>query len=180
MECVLIRNWSDVAARQFALARPCRSGRGARPPADWPGWYWPRSASRAPRRAAGGPPARSRCRSAIASAGEWMRTGLPRSRISPRSAGVRPKSVSASSVRPEPTRPASPRISPRFTASETSRIPAARLARPRSLEHHVADRHVALREDRGEFAAHHQADQLRAVHLRHRGACRWSGRRAAR
>ena len=67
---------------------------------------------------------------AIASAGEPRRTGRPRSRISPVSAGVRPNSVRASSVRPAPTSPARPTISPARTARLTPWTPPA--AQPRS------------------------------------------------
>ena len=62
----------------------------------------------------------------MACAGEVMRTACPWSRISPESAGDSPNRISASWVRPEPTSPASPRISPRRTENETSRIPLRR------------------------------------------------------
>ena len=58
------------------------------------------------------PPAHRRCRGRAPAAGLRIVTGLPSSRISPEVAGVMPKMVSASSVRPEPTSPAMPRISP--------------------------------------------------------------------
>ena len=62
---------------------------------------------------------------AIASAGEPMRTRLPRTLISPRSAGVSPKIVRASSERPAPTSPDSPTISPARTLRSTSLTPDA-------------------------------------------------------
>ena len=49
----------------------------------------------------------------MASRGVRGANGLPSSVIVPPSAGVTPKIVSISSVRPAPTRPANPRISPR-------------------------------------------------------------------
>ena len=49
----------------------------------------------------------------------------------PASGGVRPKMVSATCVRPEPTSPARPRISPRWTVRVMSRMPAARFEMPR-------------------------------------------------
>ena len=48
----------------------------------------------------------------IAAAGEEIVTGLPRMVIWPDVAGVTPKMVSATLLRPAPTRPARPRISP--------------------------------------------------------------------
>ena len=52
--------------------------------------------------------------------------------------------------------------------SSTSRTPDARQPRPRDFQHHVAERHGSLREDRRQLAADHQADQLGAVDLGHR------------
>src|SRR4051794_34112162 len=57
----------------------------------------------------------------IATLGEVTATGLPPRRISPPVAGVTPKMVSATLVRPAPTRPAKPRISPRRSSNETPR-----------------------------------------------------------
>ena len=64
--------------------------------------------------------------------GEVMATGRPSSSIVPAVAGVMPKMVSATSVRPEPTRPAMPRISPRRSSKETSRKRSPK-ARPGTL-----------------------------------------------
>ena len=104
----------DVAARGARSA-----ARSIRPRRDTAArlarWRWPRPTSPARRRAAADPPARSRCPAAMASAATRSRTGAPPSRISPASAGRRPKRISASCVRPDPTRPARPRISPRRT-----------------------------------------------------------------
>ena len=52
---------------------------------------------------------------------ERIATLSPSIRISPALAGVTPKMVSATLVRPEPTRPARPRISPRRSENDTSR-----------------------------------------------------------
>ena len=59
------------------------------------------------------------CRSACA--GEAIRTGLPSMRISPEVAGTTPNNASATFERPEPTRPATPRISPARSSKLTSR-----------------------------------------------------------
>ena len=69
---------------------------------------------------------------AMACAGLVMRTGIPRSRISPESGGVSPKIVPASSVRPAPTSPARPKISPARSERLTPLTPAARQTRRRS------------------------------------------------
>ena len=55
-----------------------------------------------------------------ACAGEVIVTALPASVIEPAVAGVTPKIVCASSVRPEPTSPAMPRISPACSVNEMS------------------------------------------------------------
>ena len=52
----------------------------------------------------------------IASRGEASRTGLPSIRTSPRSNWSAPKIARATSVRPEPTKPARPTISPARTS----------------------------------------------------------------
>ena len=72
-------------------------------------------------------------------------TGWPASRISPLSAGVTPNIVCASSLRPEPTRPASPTISPARTVRLTPRVIglAHEIAH---LQHRRADRHLDLRK----------------------------------
>ena len=72
-----------------------------------------------------------RWRMASAGQGDFRSRGRARG-CRPLSAGVSPKMVSASWVRPEPTRPASPRISPARTSTETPRMPAAREVRLRS------------------------------------------------
>ncbi len=60
---------------------------------------------------------------ATASRGDPMVTGFPASSISPESAGVNPKRIRASSVRPAPIKPAIPTISPVPTSSVMSRSP---------------------------------------------------------
>ena len=115
---------AQAARRSAAAARARgrdRSGRAARRRRGWPGWCWPRPTSRARRRAAGDPPARRRCRAQWPADGESMRTGAPAHAESrPASAGVSPKSDSASSVRPDPTRPARPTNLAALTVSDTS------------------------------------------------------------
>jgi len=64
----------------------------------------------------------------IASCGRWMRRGWPFSRIVPVVAGRAPKITSASSVRPAPTSPATPRISPLCSVKLTSRTRSPRLS----------------------------------------------------
>ena len=66
----------------------------------------------------------------MASLGERMRTDWPRTRISPVSGGSAPKMERSSSVRPLPTSPATPTISPGRTSNE---IPRRWPLRPRSL-----------------------------------------------
>jgi len=81
---------------------------------------------------------------------------------------VRPKRTRASSVRPAPTRPANPRISPARTEkfhAEDTRSAAAEVFH---LEHRRAERDLALRENGGNLAAHHQADELALVDILHR------------
>ena len=93
-------------------------------------WCWPPSSCRGSRRGGGGPRGRRR------SPGRppWPANRSPRAgrRAGPRPcrAGVRPNKTRASSVRPAPTSPASPRISPARTLRVTSRTPA--LWHPRS------------------------------------------------
>ena len=55
----------------------------------------------------------------MASLGRSGRKAVPSSRMSPPRAGVAPKRDCISSVRPEPTRPAKPRISPRKAEKDT-------------------------------------------------------------
>ena len=61
-------------------------------------------------------------------------------------------------MRPAPTRPAKPRISPARTSKLTSRKTPARV-RPLDLEEHVADRRLDLREER-HGPADHVADEV--------------------
>ena len=115
-EGVLMRSRVDVPARQPRSAER-RSCRATRPRRGSPAWCWRRPASRARRRAAGGPPAHSRCRArspprATRCEPAGRAGGSLRSRRAP---GRR--AFPASSVRPEPTSPATPRISPRRTST---------------------------------------------------------------
>ena len=83
---------------------------------------------------------------------------------SPASAGVRPNSVRASSLRPAPTSPASPTISPARTLNVTSRTPARWHVRLRMAR---ASRRLHVRfvpEDRRHLAADHERDERGAVH----------------
>ena len=95
------------------------------------------------------------------------RHGRPRSRTSPVSAGVRPNKTRASSVRPAPTSPASPRISPARTLKRDvahARRPAPQIP---YLEDHLARLDECLGKDRRQLAADHHADQVAARHLVH-------------
>ena len=87
------------------------------------------------------PPARRRCRSRLACAGLRMATAWPARRIAPLSAGVMPKTTWASSLRPEPTRPARPDdlSRPQRQADAIGRRPADDIAQ---LEDRFADRHL--------------------------------------
>ena len=164
---VLIPSWSHEPGGGGALAAEVeqaepRDRRGASP-----AWCWPPSTSRGSRRAGGGPRGRRRSPSRRPAPGESIATGRPRSRISPASAGVRPKRTRASSVRPAPTRPASPRISPARTLQvdvADARRPAAQ---PADLQHHLARLDGDLGEDGRELAADHHPDQLAAGDLGH-------------
>ncbi len=69
--------------------------------------------------------------SARARAGEAIRTAWPPTRISPDCAGVMPKIVCANSLRPEPTSPARPTISPARTDRLMPRV-AGRRTRSRT------------------------------------------------
>ncbi len=64
---------------------------------------------------------------ATASRGDRMVTVLPWTRISPESCGSAPNTARMTSVRPAPTRPATPRISPLRSWKLTSRITRPRL-----------------------------------------------------
>ena len=92
---------------------------------------------------------------AIASRGEWIVRSLPLSGIEPAVAGWIPNSASATSVRPEPIRPAKPRTSPRLRSKRhvfedacrcrdpcTDRIDVALFGRRALLEEHLAAHHV--------------------------------------
>ena len=157
-----MRNRSTYVARARAPPRD-RSNRLTRPRRGWPGSRWPRPTSRARRRAAADPRAHTRCPARIASDGEAIRARRPATRISPASAGVRPKRISASCVRPDPTRPARPRISPRATESDTSCTPVARFETPRSSSATSPRGTSRFGKTADELAADHQPDQLRAV-----------------
>ena len=67
---------------------------------------------------------------AMASSGERGRTSRPATRTDPASRAASPNSTRASSVRPAPTSPARPTISPRLTVRLTSLTPASRDDRP--------------------------------------------------
>ena len=81
------------------------------------------------------------------------------SRSAPEVAGVTPKIVSATLLRPEPTSPAMPRISPARSSNEMSWNTPSRV-QILDLEHHVADRHLLLGEHLGDLAADHHADDV--------------------
>ena len=96
----------------------------------------------------------------IASAGDVMRIAAPLTRIVPESAGVSPNSVRASSVRPLPTRPAMPRISPRRDRQRHVANPGRGAGQPLHGEHRRPDVDRGLGEDGGDVAADHQPNQL--------------------
>ena len=106
---------------------------------------------------------------AMASAGVRSRTGLPSTRIVPWSNGSAPKMARAISVRPAPTRPARPRISPwcdrraRRRSARGMRIARVAAARetldPQRDRPGSADRPLAV--ERADVAADHHADHAR-------------------
>ena len=79
-----------------------------------------------------------------------------------------PKRTRASSVRPAPTSPASPTISPARTSSVTLRTPLAAQPTPRSDS--TTSPRLALRRwiNGRDLAADHQLDERGFVHLVHR------------
>ena len=76
---------------------------------------------------------------AMASAGEPIFSSRPSRMIRPAVSVSTPKMARATSVRPAPTRPAMPTISPRRTSKLTSSMPASE-DRPLHLHEDVADR----------------------------------------
>ena len=99
----------------------------------------------------------------MASRLESKRTGWPSRRISPASGWVMPNRVSASSVRPAPSRPVRPRVSPRRKANETSAY-SPRRVRPAHLQHDRGRRQIAPAQDGLEGLAGHQLGQPRLGH----------------
>ena len=117
----------------------------------------PTSAGRAPGGA--GPPGGRRGPGEAPRAASAAGTAARRSTSWPASSRSIPKIARATSVRPEPTKPASPTISPRRSSNETSeKTPAAGQAL--GAEDDVADLGLLLREERVERAPDHQADDL--------------------
>ena len=95
-----------------------------------------------------------------ASAGLPTCTGLPWTRMSPESLRSAPKMSLASSVRPAPTSPATPRISPRLRLNETS-LTARPRDRPRTSRTTFGVWHLGnLRRLLVDDAAHHHGDDL--------------------
>ena len=82
--------------------------------------------------------------------------------IVPDVAGDTPNSVSATLLRPEPTRPARPRISPSRRSNRCRE--SASSVRLRHRKHDVADRHALLGKHLGDFAPDHQLDDFVARH----------------
>ena len=110
--------------------------------------------------------------SAMASAGDAGAIGLPSSVMVPAAMRSAPKMARASSVRPEPTRPATPRISPalrsRSTPSSTMACGACGIAHGAQAAHREPDvaGDVALRRpgiELGGGAADHLLDDLRQL-----------------
>ena len=111
----------DVVLR--VLCRPCRRrtnrGRGTAAP-GWAGPYCPPRTARGTGRSACGPRRDSRCRSGRRPSGVRILASLPFTRMTPASIGSAPQIRRIVSVRPAPTRPAKPRISPLCSWNETS------------------------------------------------------------
>ena len=95
----------------------------------------------------------------FASDGLAIVTGLPSTRIVPASAGVIPKITSASSLRPEPTSPAIPRISPArsFRLTPLRHRPAHDVL---ELQHDFAELRLDLREELLDAPSDHHLDQV--------------------
>ena len=94
----------------------------------------------------------------IATPGLRMAISLPSMAIAPEVAGVTPNSVSATLVRPEPTRPAKPRISPLRRSKETSRKrPSSAGSAPRARPRRSAR---LLGKHLGDLAPDHQLDDV--------------------
>ena len=81
---------------------------------------------------------------------------LPPMRISPLSKGRSPKMARASSVRPAPTSPATPTISP-APHREGDVAKQAALVEALHLQHGIADRRGFLAEEVADVAADHHA-----------------------
>ena len=95
----------------------------------------------------------------IAARGSWPGRGLPPRRTVPASYVSTPKTARAISLRPAPTRPARPTISPARTVKEMSwKVPATGQAV--DLEHDVADLGRGLGEEVADLAADHPRDDL--------------------
>ena len=88
-----------------------------------------------------------------------MVTGLPSTLIVPDSAGVIPKITSASSLRPEPTRPAIPKISP-VRSFRLTPLVIGRRTTSSKLEHDFAELHIDLREEMLDAPSDHHLDQV--------------------
>ena len=107
-------------------------------------------------------------------------SGLPSSRISPRSGGFMPNSDSASSVRPAPSRPVRPRISPSRTARLTSSY-SPRARQVADLEHGRRGPRSGSRWSRSGTPCRSSAEpSRRSVNLGRRRRCPTLRRRAAR
>ena len=109
-----------------------------------------------------------------------MVTWRPTKQDLARSAGVSPNSTRASSVRPAPTRPARPRISPARTLSVTPVDAGAAQPTSSRREHDVAKRHVDLRERRRRARGRPSGGSAPAGRRRRIAGCRRTRRRAAR
>ena len=150
-----------------------------------------RSNRRGSARSACGPPARDRCRASMASRGERDRDRLAvEARSCRRAAGRCRRSARASSVRPAPTRPARPRISPRRSDEVDRAAGIGRGAQALDGEHRLgAGGAAGRRVERFQVAADHQPDHARralispprrARRRQRRRAARRRGRRSAR
>ena len=106
----------EMAAHQAQLACRAGSGRPSSPGRSPAATRWRGSRSPSPGSGRSGPPRRRRCPAAMASLGEANATSRPSSWMVPAVGWSTPNSTRAISVRPLPTRPAKPRISPARTS----------------------------------------------------------------
>ena len=101
----------------------------------------------------------------MAPRGSVIWTGLPSRMISPPTVRSMPKMARASSVRPEPTSPARPRISPARRARLTVWVGKAVVRTSFEVQRHLARRAGRRDVERFQVPADHQADHLVVLDL---------------